>query len=143
MLSKSVSLEQLRQAVAIKEQIASLEAQLAALIGGAIQTAASPAAAKTRTSRNGKAPVPAGPAPAQKRRGGARDMSPEAKARIAAAQKQRWAKFRAAKAGGKPPKTQSTAPAAKKKRVISPEGKARIIAATKARWEKFRAQKGK
>lgn len=118
---------QLRQAADIKERIASLNNELAALLGGS----ATPAPAK-----------PAKPVVANKR-----GMSAAAKAKIAAAQKLRWAKVHAAKA--KPaPVAKLAAKAvvkavkpAKKKGKISPEGMANIIAATKARWAKIRAAK--
>jgi hypothetical protein len=58
-----------------------------------------------------------------------RKMSAAARARIAAAQRKRWA---AAKAG------QPTAP---KKRRLSAAGRKRIIEATKKRWAEFRASK--
>jgi hypothetical protein len=58
-----------------------------------------------------------------------RKMSAAARARIAAAQRARWAKVRGQK-------VVSIAP---KRRRISPAGLARIRAATKARWAKWRA----
>jgi hypothetical protein len=66
--------------------------------------------------------------PAPRRRG----MSAAGRARVAAAQRKRWA---AAKASG--------AATAKPKRRLSAAGRARIIAATKARWEAFREAKAK
>ena len=69
---------QLRQAADLKERIASLNDELAAILGGS----ATPAPAK-----------PAKPVVAKKR-----GMSAAAKAKIAAAQKLRWAKINAAKA---------------------------------------------
>jgi hypothetical protein len=65
--------------------------------------------------------------PAPRRRG----MSAAGKARIAAAQRKRWAIVKAAKSEPKKPK-----------RRLSAAGRARIIAATKARWEAFRKSKG-
>ena len=79
-------------------------------------------------------------------------MSPEAKARIVAAQKERWAKFHAAQAKGKnngkaaPAKTApgtQAPPVAGKRRVISAEGRARLVEAAKARWARFRAGQNK
>jgi hypothetical protein len=64
---------QLRKAASLKEQIASLEKQLAAIVG--TQVPSTP------------------PKPARKKGG----MSAAGKARIAAAQKLRWAKVHAAK----------------------------------------------
>jgi hypothetical protein len=62
-------------------------------------------------------------------------MSVEARARIAAAQRARWAKAK----GQTEPSNLATAP--KRKRRMSKEGRARIIAATKARWARVRAEK--
>lgn len=59
-------------------------------------------------------------------------MSVAGRARISAAQKKRWAAWKAKKKG-------TVAPRAK--RHLSPEGRARIVAATKARWAKVRAAK--
>lgn len=100
---------QLRQAADLKEKIAALEKQLAQLQG---TKAASVTAAK----------------PAAKKKGG---MSAAGKARIAAAQKLRWAKINAAKAK----------PVKKARRKMSAEAKAKIAAAAKARWAKVRAEK--
>jgi len=62
-------------------------------------------------------------------------MTAAGRARIAAAQKRRWAKYHASKGSKAGPK--------KAKRKISAEGKARIAAAQKARWAKIHAEKGK
>jgi hypothetical protein len=62
----------------------------------------------------------------------AREMSAAGRARIAAAQKKRWAEFHKDK-GGKPAK----AP----KRVLSPAARKRIADATRKRWIAYRAQK--
>jgi hypothetical protein len=58
-------------------------------------------------------------------------MSPEARAKIAAAQRARWAKSKGSST------VSVKAPAAKsvkKKGGLSPEGRAKIVAALKARW---------
>jgi len=76
MSSPAPSVDQLRQAVAIAELIEKLQAELQALIAGGL-----------------KSGVPAVPAPAASSRiAGKRRMSPEARERIAAAQRARWAK---------------------------------------------------
>jgi hypothetical protein len=68
-----------------------------------------------------------------------RKMSRAARARIAEAQRLRWAKTK-----GEVASRQAATPAApKRKRRLSKEGRARIIAATKARWAKLRAEKAK
>ena len=104
-----VTASQLRAAVALKEKIEALEKELASVLGAA---PSSPALV---------------PEPARKGQ-----ISAAGRARIAAAQKARWAKLKQAAA----PK-----PAAKPKRKLSPEGRRRIIEATKARWAKIRAAK--
>lgn len=137
MPTSSPSLNQLKRALEISEEIQKLEAELKAVLGGGESSggrvaAAAPAAAKAGGRKRGK-------------------MSPEARERIAAAQRARWAKSR----GGKPAKSAAapkvaakSAPAAKAakpakagKRVLSPEARQRIIEAQKKRWANFR--KGK
>jgi hypothetical protein len=71
-----MSLQQLKQAVAIREKIETLENELSRIIGG------QPSPAKA-----------GGPAPKRKRR----KMSAAARAKISAAAKARWANFRAKK----------------------------------------------
>jgi hypothetical protein len=110
-----LSLEQLKQAIAIREQIEILENKLSLLLAGTSQVEA---------------------APRQKK-----GMSAFGRARIAAAQKARWAKKKqTAKVGA--PGTTSAPPKAKTK-TMSPEARARIASAQKARWAKIKAgQKG-
>ena len=71
-----ISLQQLKQAVAIREKIDALEKELSRIIGGPPSTAKAGA-----------------PAPNRKRR----RMSAAARAKISAAAKARWAKVRAKK----------------------------------------------
>jgi len=63
-----------------------------------------------------------------------RKMSVAGRARIAAAQRARWAKVKNGRAAAK-------AASAPKKRTISAAGRKRIAAAQKARWAKVRAKK--
>jgi hypothetical protein len=100
----SISLNTLKEAVQIKEQIAVLEARLEKVLGGAAVAASAPAAKGKR---------------------GRGKLSAAGRAKIAAAQKLRWAK---AKGEAAPAKK------ARKKRVLSPEGRAKIVAALKKRW---------
>jgi hypothetical protein len=79
---RSLGSKQLRQAALLREKIETLEAQLSAVLTGVAQPSSGPAAASTKTRTKIK---------------GKRKMSPEGKARIAAAQKARWAKINAAK----------------------------------------------
>ncbi len=69
------STQQLQRAIQISEQIAKLEAELKAVLGG-----------------NGQISIPPA-APAGGRRKGKRNMSPEARERIAEAQRRRWAQY--------------------------------------------------
>jgi len=98
----SLSAQQLRRAAAIKDQIDALENELGKILGGGGATPAS----------NGK-----------------RTMSVSARAKIAAAQKARWAKVKGKKAA-KP---------AAGRRKMSPAARAKIAAAAKARWAKAKA----
>jgi hypothetical protein len=66
------------------------------------------------------------PPPAKRAR---RPLSVAARARIAAAQRKRWAELK------------SAAKAHPKKRKLSAAGRKRIVEATKKRWEAFRARK--
>jgi hypothetical protein len=104
---------QLIRAANIKDQIDALTQQLNSILGGSVSVFAA------------KAP-----------KGG---MSAAGRARIAAAQKARWAKIHGAKGG-----TQAAKPAmpAKRKGAMSAAGRARIVAAQKARWAKIHAAKG-
>jgi hypothetical protein len=104
----------------IAQQIAALEKELAAILGN--KSVAAVSAAK-----------PAVAAPAKRKR---RKLSPEAIARIVAAQKKRWAKVKA----GAPKAATAKAPE-KKKRKVSPEVRAKLAAAMKARWDKAKAGK--
>ena len=105
------SVQQLRRAIAIKEQIQALENELVSLTGAA--PAAAPGASRKKFTR-----------------------SAATRAKMAAAQKARWAKLnRGTPAAAKP--------ARKRKGQLSPEGRARIVAAQKARWAKRKARKGK
>ena len=100
------SLDQLKQAIALKEQVTALETQLNAILGGGTLPSFTPVSASHRIASLAGS-----------------KMSPETRARIAAAQKARWAKFRESK--GAVPRT---TPA--KQRNFSPEARARLAAVT-------------
>jgi len=110
----NVSVQQLKRAVAVREEIEKLESELAAILGG------SPSA--STPSSNG--------APKK----GRKMMSAAARAKISAAQKTRWAKQ----------KKGSPAVAVKKgKRTMSPEARAKIAAAALKRWAAVKASNRK
>jgi hypothetical protein len=118
----NLSVTQLRQAADLKEKIVALENELSQLLGSSAKAVAAPVAAK-----------------APKKKGG---MSAAGKAKVAAAQKARWAKINAAKSAVKPAATPAkvavVAKTAKKKFVMSAAAKAKISAAAKARWAKVK-----
>jgi hypothetical protein len=101
-----LSASQLRRAADIKDKIESLQKELAGLLGSSTDGAAAP----------------------RKRR----KMSAAGRARIAAAQKARWAKVNGRKSAAKPGK--------KARRKMSAAGRAKIAAAARARWKKAKAQ---
>ena len=106
------SIDQLKRALAISEQIQALEVKLASVLGNRAR-ATGPSSSKTSTAKPAK---------------GKRTMSPEAREKIAAAQRARWAKSKG---------TASTAKATKAPRKtggLTPQGRARLAAAMKARW---------
>lgn len=70
-------------------------------------------------------------------RPGARRLSAAARAKIAAAQRARWAKVRAN--GGRPSKVVKMS----RRRTLSAAARKRIAAAQRARWAKFKAQQKK
>jgi hypothetical protein len=122
-----LSVTELRKVLQIKEQIVTLETQLKAVLG------ASGAAAFVA------APTPKPIAGNAGKRGGRRQLSPEARERIAAAQRARWA---ASRGDGASVKVKPAKPVAGKRggrRTMSPEARERIAAAQRARWA---AQRG-
>ena len=106
----SLSTAQLRHAADLQEKIEALNEELASILG-----VSAPALTK---------------APAKKKGG----MSAAGRAKIAAAQKARWAKTKAAKPAAEP-----AAKAPAKKRSMSAAARAKIAAAAKARWAKVKA----
>ena len=86
------STDTLRRAGEILQEIEKLQQEMASLFGGS--SGATPASARSG-SKSVRASADAG-RPAGKRR----SMSPEARARIAAAARARWARYRSEKKGG-------------------------------------------
>ena len=91
---EELTAEQLREAAEIKENIASLEERLAAILGG---TAAPARKKKRRGKKRGRPPGRPKVAGKKKKRRGKkkRKMSAKGRAAIAAAQRKRWAKLKA------------------------------------------------
>ena len=103
----NLSTEQLRRLADVKERIESLQDELSRVLGGS---------APGRVS--GKRVI---------------NMSAAGRARIAAAQRARWAKYNAAK--GSPARANNSKP----RRKLSAAAKAKIAAAARARWAKAKA----
>lgn len=116
-LLNTLSISKLKQAISIKEQIAKLEQDLSSLLGGT-----TPAAKVAVVS-----------APAQKK-----GMSAVGRAKVAAAQRIRWAKIKAANSASLSKAVPAAKPA-KKKWKISAAGMAKIRATSKAYWAKRKA----
>ena len=103
-LLSSLTTTQLRRAAGLKGKIDALNKKLASILGASAPTSAKPS---------------------QKRK-----MSAAGRAKVAAAQRARWAKVKRAKPAAKAPA---------KKRKMSAAAKAKISAAAKARWAKVKA----
>jgi hypothetical protein len=99
---------QLHHIIAIREEIEALQGQINSLVGDTETPA--PFAVKTRKRRR---------------------LSAAGRARIAAAAKARWAKYRGESATDSKP--------GRKRRKVSPEVRARLSAAARARWRKAKA----
>ena len=97
-----ISLEKLEEALSVRRQIDTLERRLASLFGSAVER---PTSSPTRTR-------------------GHRTMSAQARAKIAAAQRARWAKQ----------KSTSAAKPKRKKGGLTPAGRKRLSQLMKARW---------
>jgi|SRR5579872_1208579 len=100
----NISVKELQQALTIREKIESLQAELDHVLGDS-----QPAAAG---------------------RAGKRHVSASARARMAKAQRARWAELKVNAAGGK---------ASKPRRKMSAAAKARLSAAAKQRWKAAKA----
>jgi len=125
------SIDRLKRAVEVAEQIEKLQSELAAILGNESAVSAAPVAKIATVAKAAKVAVSK---PAAK---GKRTMSPEARERIAAAQRARWAKSR----GTAVAKPAASSPATKTKsgkRSLSPEAREKIAAAARKRWAAFK-----
>jgi hypothetical protein len=112
---KDLTVAQLKQAIELREQIESLQAQLASIGGG---------------KRIGRPPSAKAATPGKRKK---RRMSAAGRARIAAAARARWAKYRRGGKAAQPVK------AAGKKKRFNAAARAKLSAAAKARWAKAKA----
>ena len=107
----NISVQDLKRAVALREHIEQLENELAGILGSSPRAVGRP------------------------RGSGRRFLSPEARERIAAAQRLRWSKHRKAVGGAT-----GAASNGKKRRTMSAAARARIAAAARERWAKAKAK---
>jgi len=124
----SLSAQQLRQAADLKEQIEGLEQQLNSILGG-----------------EGSAPVTTEPAvvpePANTKKG-KRTFSAESRAKMAAAQRARWAAKKGVKVEALPATTTAESEEKPKKKKASPALLKALAKARAARAVKLKAEKG-
>lgn len=110
-MNSTLSIETLKEAIQIKEEIQQLEVRLNQILGGKVATSTAPVT-----------PVPAKKGPTK--------MSAAARKKISIAAKARWAVIK----GKSPAPAKFVAKAPKKKGGLTPEGRARLAALMKARW---------
>jgi len=109
----------LEEALSIRKQIATLQSKLGSMFGGEEPTTA--ARSSFSSARTGR-------------------RSDKVRARMAAAQKARWAKIRGESGSGASTATSAASTSSKKKgrRTMSPEARERIAEAQRARWAKVK-----
>jgi hypothetical protein len=121
-------IQKLKRAVELREQIEALKAELSDLLPSALPS--------TNGHRNGHSN---GHAIRRGRNGfgeTSHGLSVAGRARIAAAQRLRWSKYRVTH-------TRHVASVSKEEPRLSAAGRARVSAAVRARWERFRAAKAR
>jgi hypothetical protein len=113
----NLSVEQLRRALQLKEQISHLERELTILSGSPVKAAAKLMSTPRST------------------------LTEAGRARIVAAQRRRWARERALKAAPQPIATESGSMSTR--RNLTPEARAKMAAASRERWARVRAEQQK
>ena len=118
-----LSLEKLKEAVSLREQIEALERRISSLFGGGQSSSSSTAAAPGQRRRRTRSPV-----------------TPETRAKLAAAAKARWARHAAEKAG-----SSNSAPAKSRQRRggLTAAGRKKLSESMKARWAARRRASGR
>jgi hypothetical protein len=123
MPANTPSISQLKRAIEISERIQQLQRELDSILGSSGQvSAASPSPAPAATGKRG----------GRRRRKG--NLSPEARERIAAAQRARWAKVKGTTSVAAPVESKKPGRKRRGKRVISAEARAKMAAAARRRW---------
>ena len=118
-MTTTPTLDQLKRGLAISEQIAALEAEMASIFNGAAPSSTAKATPPQSDGRKGK-------------------RSPATIAKMKASQQARWAKIKGAKA---PAKAKAETTAKQKRKPMSPETKAKLAAAMTQRWTYAKAGK--
>lgn len=121
------TIQELKRAVVLSEKIQELQRELDAVLGGSFSSSSGPATSISK--------------PAKGTRKGKRTMSPEAREKIAAAQRRRWKLSKAEAKGGKAAPVTGKSAKKRKKSRMSPEGLAKIKAAQARRWAAYRKEK--
>ena len=112
------SVGQLERAIALAKQIQDLKTELVSILGG---SSTAPAASAAQ-------------APGRPGKRGRRKLSPEAREKLAAAVRARWAREKSGKPAA--PATAGKPAKRKRRRKISAEARARMAEAAKKRWAK-------
>lgn len=139
-----LSLERLKEAVSIREQIDSLQQRLSSIFGGSGESSSRASTASAGTSAESTTGTGSGSGGGGGRRrgrggrGGRRTMSDETRAKLAEAARRRWASGGniGNNAGGKTSSAKSSGAkgGGAKQRRLSPAGRKAISDAMKARW---------
>lgn len=119
MPANTPSVSQLKRAIEITERIEQLQRELSSILGSAAPVAAAASTAAAPAAKRGR------------RKG---NLSPEARERIAAAQRLRWAKAKGLSTSAAPAASAKPARKARAKRAVSAEARAKMAEAARRRW---------
>jgi hypothetical protein len=125
-----LSLEKLKEALSLREQIHSLEARLGSLFGGGSTGGGSTGGGGTASGEK--------PARVGRGRGGRRPMSAATRAKLVAAAKARWAGVRSAEGA-----TAKPAKKGRRRSGLTAAGRKKLSDSMKARWAARRRAAGK
>src|SRR3954466_12555395 len=130
-----LSLDKLKEAVSLREQIHSLEARLSSLFGGGASSSSSSSSPSSSYTA----------APGTRRgigrgRGKRRPMSAATRAKLAASARARWAAARGETSGSSAPKSTASS---KRRGGLTAAGRKKLSDAMKARWAARRKAGGK
>ena len=123
MPANTPSITQLKRAIEISERIQQLQQELDSILGGSTQVSASSSPAPATKGKRGR----------PRKKG---NLSPEARERIAAAQRARWAKVKGTGVAAAPAASAKQGRKKRRggKRVISAEARVKMAEAARRRW---------